>query len=154
MSHSIQERDAFTLIGRSVQLTNSKKENVRICSQFWRSFNSDLKKSCLSMCENWVKYALMERKNGKLFYFCAIPTPMAIPEQFVSKEIPFCKYCVVEHIGPMNRIYDTYTEIYKQILPDNGYVPFHDEVLHFEKYDDRFHWNRRDSIITIWVPIK
>ncbi|MDE6969023.1 MAG: transcriptional regulator, partial [Eubacterium sp.] len=26
--------------------------------------------------------------------------------------------------------------------------------LHFERYDYRFQWNRENSIIEIWLPIK
>lgn len=26
--------------------------------------------------------------------------------------------------------------------------------FYFEKYDHRFHWNREDSIIKIWMPIE
>ena len=96
----------------------------------------------------------MERRNGKLYYFCAIPHKNIIPDSFLYKEIPSYKYLVMEHIGAMDRIYETYGKIYKEVIPDTPYVPIKDKVLHFERYDYRFHWNRNNSIIEIWIPIK
>ena len=58
----------------------------------------------------------MERREDRLFYYCAIPRKIVVPEGFVSKEIASCKYMVVEHIGSMDKIYETYTKIYKEIF--------------------------------------
>lgn len=96
----------------------------------------------------------MERRNGKLYYFCSIPKKTIIPDGFNMKEIPSYKYLVVEHIGAMGKIYGTYGKIYQEIIPSIPYIPIKDIILHFEKYDFRFHWNRDDSIIEIWIPIK
>lgn len=101
-----------------------------------------------------MKYAFMERKEDKLFYYCAIPRRIIVSEGFVSKEIASCRYLVVEHIGSMDKIYETYTKIYKEILPNTEYTPLQESFLHFERYDARFHWNRESSIIEIWVPLK
>ena len=60
----------------------------------------------------------MERREDKLFYCCAIPRKIVVPEGFVSKEIASYKYMVVEHIGSMDKIYETYSKIYKEILPN------------------------------------
>ena len=96
----------------------------------------------------------MERREDKLFYCCAIPRKIVVPEGFVSKEIASYKYMVVDHIGSMDKIYETYSKIYKEILPNTEYTPLRESFLHFERYDARFHWNRESSIIEIWVPIK
>ena len=101
-----------------------------------------------------IKYAFMERREDKLFYCCAIPRKIVVPEGFVSKEIASCKYMVVEHIGSMDKIYETYSKIYKEILPNTEYIPMQESFLHFERYDYRFHWNRENSIIEIWLPIR
>lgn len=122
--------------------------------QFWRKFNSNLKKSYLLQSGNWIKYAFMERRNGKLFYFCSIPKRNVIPDNFVCKEIQHYKYLVAEHIGSMNKLYETYKKIYQEILPDTDYILLQDRFLHFERYDYRFHWNMEDSIIEIWIPIE
>lgn len=154
MKYTIRELNAFSVIGQEVELTNYQKKNIQISTQFWRKFNSNLKKSYLSQSGNWVKYAFMERRNGKLYYVCSIPKKNIIPDGFNMKEIPSYKYLVVEHIGAMGKIYETYGKIYQEIIPSIPYIPIKDIILHFEKYDYRFQWNRDDSIIEIWIPIK
>ncbi len=154
MNYTIQESDTFSLIGQEIELTNFQSKNIHISVQFWRTFNSNLKKLYLSQSGNWVKFAFMEKRDGKLFYYCAIPKKTVVPDEFIGKEIKSHKYLVVEHAGAMDKIYDTYKEIYQKILPNSQYILEQDEFLHFEKYDRRFHWNRENSIIEIWIPIQ
>ncbi len=154
MKYTIREIEAFTVIGQKVELTNYQKRNIQISIQFWRKFNSNLKKSYLSQAGNWIKYAFMEKRNGKLFYFCAIPKRNIIPDNFLYKEIQAYKYLVVEHTGSMDKIYETYSKIYKELLPNTEYALLQKDFLHFERYDYRFHWNKESSIIEIWLPIK
>lgn len=153
MNYTIRELNGFTVIGQAIELTNSQRKNTHISTEFWKTFNKNLKKAYLSQSGNWVKYAFMEKKNGKLLYYCAIPKKTIVPDGFVEKQIKPQKYLVIEHVGEMEKIYSTYTKLYKNILPDTKCVPVKDAFLHFERYDYRFHWNREDSIIEIWLPI-
>ncbi|HKM20971.1 MAG TPA: GyrI-like domain-containing protein [Lachnospiraceae bacterium] len=154
MKYTIRESEAFSVVGQKVELTNSQRKNVQISTGFWRTFNQNLKKAYLSQYGNWTKYAFMEKSDGKLFYYCSIPKRAVIPEGFSVKEIKTCRYLVVEHVGSMNEIYNSYSELYREVLPSTGYMPLQEDFLHFEKYDYRFHWNRENSIIEIWLPIK
>ena len=154
MNYTICEMDSFSVIGQKIELTNRQKENIKICVEFWREFNNNLKKAYLLQSGNWIKYAFMERRNGKLYYFCSIPQRTITPEGFLYKEIPSYKYLVVEHIGAMDKIYETYGKIYEEIIPSTSYIPIKDIILHFEKYDYRFHWNSDNSVIEIWIPIQ
>ena len=154
MNYRIQELDEFFVVGQDIELTTSQRRNLQISTSFWRQFNTNLKTLHLSQSGHWIKYAFMERRQGKLYYFCAIPQTSHIPIGFVSKHIRSHKYMVVEHTGPMNQIYLTYGQIYEDILPQSQYVPIKNEFIHFEKYDYRFHWNRDSSIIEIWIPIQ
>ena len=56
--------------------------------------------------------------------------------------------------GAMEKIYETYGKIYQEIIPNTPYTPIKNIILHFEKYDYRFHWNRDNSVIEIWIPIQ
>ncbi len=107
MKYTIRELEAFSVIGQEVELTNYHKRNIQISTQFWRKFNADLKKSYLSQFENWIKYAFMIKRNGKLFYFCSIPKRNVIPDGFIYKDIQSYKYLAVEHIGSMDNLYET-----------------------------------------------
>lgn len=153
MDYKIKELETFSVIGQKVMLTNFKSANIKISTLFWKKFNKNLKKAYLSQSGNWLKYAFIERENGTLFYYCAIPKKAVIPEGFILKKITKKKYLVFEHIGSMNRIYSTYEKIYKEILPNISYKPTQNDFLHFERYDERFHWNKENSIIEIWIPI-
>ena len=62
INFSIKELNAFAVIGQEVELTNYQKKNIQISTQFWRKFNSSLKKAYLSQSGNWVKYAFMEEE--------------------------------------------------------------------------------------------
>lgn len=53
----------------------------------------------------------------------------------------------------MSAIYETYDRLYKEILPSSPYEQSEGEFLHFEKYDERFRWERENSKLEIWVPI-
>ena len=133
MNYTICEMDSFSVIGQEIELTNRQKENIKICIEFWREFNNNLKKAYLLQLGNWIKYAFMERREDRLFYYCAIPRKIVVPEGFVSKEIASCKYMVVEHIGSMDKIYETYTKIYKEILPNTEHTPLRESFLHEEE---------------------
>ena len=59
INFSIKELNAFAVIGQEVELTNYQKKNIQISTQFWRKFNSSLKKANLSLLVELVKYARM-----------------------------------------------------------------------------------------------
>ncbi len=154
MDYRIEELDAFSVIGQEIELTNYQMKNIKICTAFWKRFNANLKKAYLSQFGNWIKYAFIEKRNGTLFYYCAVPKKLIIPENFILREVKAQKYLVFEHIGSMDKIYKTYTKIYKEILPNSEYIPVQNNFLHFEKYDNRFYWNNENSIIEIWIAIQ
>ena len=154
MDYKIQQLGAFSVIGQEIELTNSQRKNIQICTLFWKEFNRNLKHAYLTQYGDWVKYAFMERRKSTLFYYCAIPKKAAVPEGFILKEIKPQRYLVFEHIGSMYRINNTCEKIYKEILPDNGYELMQNDFIHFERYDYRFNWNKENSVIEIWIPIQ
>ena len=40
------------------------------------------------------------------------------------------------------------------IIPKNNILVENRQFVYFEKYDYKFHWNREDSVIEIYIPIK
>lgn len=154
MKYRMKEIGAFSVIGQETPLADTQRRNIEISSAFWKQFNQNLKKAYLSQFGNWTKYAFTQRRNGSLFYVCAIPRKEFTPHGFVAMEIPSSNYLVFEHIGAMSKIYDTYHVVYKEILPLSGYSLKQDSFLHLEKYDNRFHWNSANSVIEVWVPIE
>lgn len=47
MKYSIKTLPAFSVIGQKTVMTNYQKENIKISTQFWKQFNTNLKKSYL-----------------------------------------------------------------------------------------------------------
>jgi hypothetical protein len=46
---------------------------------------------------------------------------------------------------------------YRKMLPERNLTPESPVIaglIQFERYDNRFHWNRPDSIIEIYVPLE
>lgn len=154
LKYELRELPTFSVIGLDQELTNQKSKNLERCLSFWPHFNRQLKLNRLSQQKgNWTKFAFMERQDNQLRYYCAIPRPDDVPTDFIAKEIPASKYLVVEHHGAMNHIYSTYEEIYQGLIPKLQLSLEQSRFLHFEKYGDKFQWNREHSIIEIWVPI-
>jgi len=72
---------------------------------------------------------------------------MVVPENMESIIIPSGNYACFEHTGRLDEIRTTLEKSYNTLK-------FHPEkqgIIHFEKYDKRFHWNRLDSVIEIWM---
>ena len=59
-NYSIRKLDAFSVIGKEVELTNYQKRNIEISTQFWRKFEGKFEKSDLLQSGNGVKDAFME----------------------------------------------------------------------------------------------
>ena len=68
INFSIKELNAFAVIGQEVELTDYQKKNIQISTQFWRKFNSSLKKAYLSHSGNWVikirRSQFSKKENG------------------------------------------------------------------------------------------
>lgn len=79
---------------------------------------------------------------------------MTIPDGFIERKINEHTYLVVECHGATSKRYDTYSAIYKILLPNSEFISEEKEFLHFEKHDYRFHWNGENSIVEIWIPVK
>lgn len=153
LKYRIEECESFTVVGQAIQLTNSQKHNLVLSKRFWKQFNQNIKKAYLFQGQHWTKYAFMIRRNNKLYYYCALPDQGKVPEHFFTQNILKQKYLVFEHIGHMDNIYMTYNHIYLKVIPHCPYQVNKEHFLHFEKYNNRFHWNHPDSVIEIWIPI-
>ena len=71
--------------------------------------------------------------------------------------IPKGEYKIFTHNGKIENIKNTIYEIYKIVLPKLKLnIEEHTKTgfLHFEKYDYRFQWNKPNSIIDIYLPLK
>ncbi len=145
--------------GLVLVLSTSQAENFIRIKKHWQLFNQDLKKYGLGQHPSaWEKYGITFKENDHYFYLAAIPQPMKnIPAHFVQKVLPQGPYALFTHLGKMEKIKQTLFDIYKKIVPTlNIVIEDHKQVgfLHFEKYDHRFQWDKADSVIDLYLPLK
>ncbi|MCJ8311454.1 MAG: GyrI-like domain-containing protein [Pseudomonadales bacterium] len=74
---------------------------------------------------------------------------------FENESIHSGNYVCFQHKGSMALIKSTIYQIYKQFIPLSDFVINTNRTLiHYERYDYRFNWNKTNSVIDIFVPIK
>ena len=132
MDYQIIELEEFNVIGIRYELSKSLSNNVKLAQNHWKIFKIE----------------------NKIFYYISIPKKDFVPNDFTEKIILKSKYLRVEHIGNMNKLKDTINYVYKEIIPKNNILVENRQFVYFEKYDYKFHWNREDSVIEIYIPIK
>lgn len=154
MDFQIIELEEFNVIGIRYELSKSLSNNVKLAQNHWKTFNGKLRNNKLYLGSNWCKYAFIEKINNNIFYYLSIPKNDYIPKGFTEKKILNSKYLKIEHIGNMSKLKDTINYVYKEIIPKNNILVKSSKFVYFEKYDYKFHWNREDSVIEIYIPMK
>ncbi len=140
------------LCGLPVKLSGSQTLNFQIISKHWKAFNYSIREKGRTQSKNWEKYAITFKTNKQYFYMPAIS--VFDDPDFMKQNIVAGEYLRFEHRGSMYRLKDTYSEIYRKVIPTSGYLlDLQRQFLHFEKYDRRFNWNNPDSLIEIYIPI-
>jgi predicted transcriptional regulator YdeE len=151
--------EMIPVVGIAAALTRSQSQNFAIISQLWKRFNREI-----HTIENrprngpdWKKYGITYFQKDEYCYLSGIPYTAAIkaPKQMQQRFIPSGRYACFTHSGPMYHLKTTVHEIYTTHLPAIGIErpsPEEGGLFHFECYDRRFHWNRADSCIDIYIP--
>ncbi len=124
-----------------------------IISAHWQEFNHLLRVNKICLGAGWAKYGITMNTGDKTLYQCAFPSRSPI-EPFEYSAIPAGDYVKIDHRGSMGRISETIDEIYRKLIPNAGIeTDLGRSLVHFERYDSRFHWNRRDSLVELYVPV-
>lgn len=153
--------------GLSVQLTRSQSQNHQIIAKHWQTFNHILKSKKLKLGRNWVKYGITQKVGDSYYYMTAIPSDIGVGgfdgfevdggeiDGFETVILDTAEYCCFQHMGSMGLIKSTIYKIYKEIIPSLG-IRLNENrgLIHYERYDYRFNWNKPNSIIDIYVPTK
>ncbi|GHB63966.1 AraC family transcriptional regulator [Psychrosphaera saromensis] len=149
--------EGIKLSGLSVQLTRSQNQNHQIIAKHWQAFNHILKSKDLKLGRNWVKYGITKKVGDSYYYMTAIPSDVVAYggeiDGFETLILDTAEYCCFQHMGSMDLIKSTIYKIYKEIIPSLGIrLNENRELIHYERYDYRFNWNKPNSIIDIYVP--
>ncbi len=153
--------DSKHTVGISTALTKSQHKNFAVISSLWKHFNAEIHKirNRPSSSRDWEKFGITYTQNHEYHYLAAIQfmDNMLAPLNMIKKDIVQGRYACFTHTGKMNHLKSTVYAIYKKMLPERNLTPESQEkagLIHFERYDNRFHWNRPDSIIEIYVPME
>lgn len=153
--------ELIVVVGISSTLTRSQSENSIIVSRLWQRFNAEIHQigNRLSPGSDWEKFGITYSRNNEYRYSAAIPflESMLLPAHMIRRHIARGRYACITHKGPMTNLPLTIQSIYNEMLPERNLMPESREkagLIQFERYDRRFHWNRPDSIIEIYVPIE
>ena len=157
MDYKVIERDSFSVIGKSLQVTCRDGENLRRIPQFWQESNADGTSDklmeiggdndILGICIQ------MEPANEDFYYWIAVEsTPENDPLDFETTTIPAATWAVFTSIGPMpHAIQKVWKRIYEEWFPSTGYE--HTGGPEFELYlpGDP---GADDYRCEIWIPVK
>ena len=153
MVFQTEVKETIKVCGLTRLLTRSQQKNYGIISNHWRMFNQELRSRKLWQGKDWKKYGITYQHDGNYYYMAAIQESAAL-NGFLSLEITDGMYAHFQHQGSMELLKATYYKIYKQTIPQHQLVIDKSRtILHYEQYGSRFHWNRSDSIIDIYVPL-
>jgi len=162
MNNSFQfvEIDLIPAVGLSTTLTTSQHENFVVISSLWKRFNVDIHKigNRPPSSRDWEKYGITYSQNHEYCYLAGIRyrNSMLVPSHMIRKDITPGRYACIAHRGKLSYLKSTIYAIYKKILPERNIKPRFEKktgLIQFEKYDNRFHWDKPDSLIEIYVPI-
>ena len=153
MNYIITKKETFLVHGLEVKLTTSQSQNLEIIKKHWQYFNHQLKINQVELQNNWLKFAITKKINNEYFYLTAIPYIIDI-KGFKKEEILGGDFINFEHIGALNLIKFTLLNIYKKFIPNSSFkLDNNRKLIHFEQYDNRFKWNKPNSIIEIYLPL-
>ena len=154
MNYEIVTRKSCKVVGLQVELTVSQNENHKIIANHWKRFNRELGSKGMRFDGSWLKYGITKKINNQYTYLTAIPKMTDVVE-FAEEELRGGEYIRFEHKGNMGLLKSTILGIYTKFLPESNFeLDESRTTIHFEQYDHRFLWNKPNSIIDIYVPIK
>ncbi len=153
MNIEIVTKSDIDVCGLQTELTVSQIENYQIIRAHWKNFNNQLRILKLKSKKNWEKFGVITKVNGSYWYLSAIllDTDIIGFKNFTIGSGKYAKFC---HQGNLQSIRFTIHDIYRIIIPKSKLkIDMERSFIHFEHYDQMFHWSSRDSIIEIYVPL-
>ena len=158
---SVKSCEASHFIGLEITCGQNQIKNGLVIQELWKNFNSNIWKiKNRKDSKSLFKFGISYDSNGKEFKYIAaveVTDLSFVPPGMVTITINDLDFTVFTHVGNLNKLKDTINQIYKVWLPESDFKPIPSSecgINHFEKYDKRFHWSRKDSEIDIYVPIK
>ncbi|WP_440832750.1 AraC family transcriptional regulator [Paenibacillus sp. 22594] len=156
MEYKIVEKAAFTVIGKSMEVTTRDGENFRRIPEFWNECNADGtsdKLIQLGTDPNWLGICMsMDMEKELLSYWIAVEgTPETNTGGYETAVVPAASWAVFTSVGPMpHAIQQVWQRIYQEWFPGTGYE--HTGGPEFELYPPGDP-SAEDYVCEVWIPV-
>jgi AraC family transcriptional regulator len=93
-------------------------------------------------------------ETGRFVYTAAVEVARfgSRPQGLVRIDLPARRCAVFDHAGHVSTIFQTYTAIWNQALPENGLTLAEGPVI--ERHDPAFDPDTGEGGLTLWVPVE
>lgn len=153
MHHEIIFRPETKLWCLDTDITQSHRANGAIIAAHWKKFNHLLRVNQVKLGSNWEKFGITGKADGRYTYSCAFASKLS-QDQFTPSIISQGEFARFSHQGAMRFMSRTINKIYKNAIPNLALnIDINRSIVHFERYDQRFQWSDKNSIIDIFIPL-
>ncbi|KJB86626.1 AraC family transcriptional regulator [Paenibacillus sp. E194] len=156
MDYRIVQREAFTVVGKSIQTTTKEGENSIEIPKFWQDSHADgtvAKIAALGKNQDTLGICYGAQPGGEVFnYAIAVETDRTESEgEYDFIQIPAATWAVFTSTGPMpDSIQDVWSRIYQEWFPSTDYEQA--EGPDFELYPPGNPWEE-DYRCEVWIPV-
>jgi AraC family transcriptional regulator len=156
MDYRIEEKEAFAVVGKSIDVTCADGENLRQIPKFWadchangtcaklESIGTDDKQ--LGICLNTAP-----GKEEFTYMIASKAGADAAPDGFTTAAIPAHTWAIFPSVGPMpGAIQSVFQRIFSEWFPATGYEHAAGPELEVYPIGDAY---REDYRCEVWIPI-
>lgn len=156
MEYKIVDKPAFTVIGKSMEVTTRDGENFRRIPEFWDECNADGTSEQLielAADNQWLGICMnMDMEKEQLSYWIGVEAAAGTdPQGYETAVVPAASWAVFTSAGPLpHTIQNVWERIFQEWFPATGYE--HTGGPEFELYppgDTR----ADDYVCEVWVPV-
>lgn len=156
MDYRIIEKEAFTIIGKSIEVSCKDGENLRRLPRFWVECNEDgtsarleaigQGRPCMGVCAD------IDNEKEQMTYWIAIEGSPEEASDLETRVIPASTWAVFTSTGPLpDSIQAVWERIYQEWFPSTGYQ--HAGSPELEVYHDGDS-DSADYTCEVWIPVK
>lgn len=156
MDYKIVNKEAFTVIGKSMEVTCKDGENFRRIPQFWNECNEDGTSDKLiefGLREEWLGICMnMNMETEMLSYWIGVEADASTdPQAYETTVVPAATWAVFKSVGAMpDAIQGVWQRIFQEWFPGTGYE--HTGGPEFELYPPG-DTSAEDYVCEIWIPV-
>ncbi len=158
MDYKIVEKEAFTVVGKSIRTTTIGGENNRKIAAFWEEsnqngFTGELAKNCGPLGLIGICMEFDKQQENLTYLICTEKNIDQIPVDWEERQVPSATWAVFPVLGAMpDAMPRVWERIFSEWFPATGYE--HAGGPEMEVYLSDADPSSEDYYSEIWIPIK